>query len=217
MNNQNARINMVKQQLRTGNVLNEVILDLFEQVPRHHFVPEEFAPFAYSDMQIPLGHGQRMLTPLEEGSILQALDLQGHETVLEIGTGSGFFTALLSKLCRTVVSIDFFAEFTKNAASKLQAHRCDNVELITGDACRGYLEKAPFDVIVYTGAVEQLTDIQKLQVVPGGKLFAILGNFPVMQAYLYELNHKEEWQEQFLFETEIPHLLDALKTKAFVF
>ncbi|RUR08453.1 protein-L-isoaspartate O-methyltransferase [Legionella sp. km772] len=217
MNNNSARTNMVKQQLRTNDVLDESILALYDLVPRHEFVPEQYAAFAYSDMQIPLRHEQRMLTPLEEGMILQALDLRGHETVLEIGTGSGFFTALLSKLCKKVISVDYYAEFTHNAAAKLKAHHCDNVELITGDASRGWLEKAPYDVVVFTGAVEQLTQTHKLQILPGGKLFSITGKSPIMQARLYSLDHEGIWTESFLFETDIPNLIDHLKPKEFVF
>lgn len=217
MSNQSARINMVKQQLRTGDVLEESILNLYDVIPRHEFVPTLFSQFAYSDMQIPLTHGQRMLTPLEEGTILQALNLKGTETVLEVGTGSGFLTAMLSKLCKKVISVDYFSEFTTNAALKLQAHHCDNVELITGDACNGWLEKAPFDVMVFTGSVEKLTETHRLQILPGGKLFAILGKFPAMQAYLYHLSHDEIWQETLLFETDIPPLLAQLKPKEFVF
>lgn len=217
MNTHSARINMVKQQLRTGDVLDETILGLYDVLPRHEFVPEGYAPFAYSDMQIPLGSEQRMLTPLEEGRILQALALKGHETVLEVGTGSGFLTALLSKLCKKVISVDYFSEFTVSAAKKLSAHHCSNVELITGDACRGWVENAPYDVVVYSGAQEELTQVQKLQVVPGGKMIAIEGSAPVMQVNLYELDHQEVWHKTMLFETEIPLLIDKLRTKAFVF
>lgn len=217
MNNHNAKINMVKQQLRTGDVLNETILDLYDQIPRHEFVPENYMHFAYSDMQIPLAHDQRMLTPLEEGTILQALNLKGHETVLEIGTGTGFFTALLSKLCKKVISIDYYAELTTSAARKLKKHHCHNVELITGDACRGWLDNAPYDVVVFTGALEKLTETHQLQILPGGKLFVILGKPPVMQARLYEYGHDENWQETVLFETEIPLLIDKLRVSEFVF
>lgn len=217
MSHQNARTNMVKQQLRTGDVLEEKILSLYEQVPRHEFVPEQYSHFAYSDMQIPLGHGQRMLTPLEEGSILQALELKGNETVLEIGTGSGFFTALLSKLCKHVISVDYYASFTNDAAQKLSKHHCDNVELITGDASRGWLEKAPYDVVIFTGAVEKLTEGHMLQILPGGKLFAIEGKLPVMQARLYQLDHQGQWTNSLVFETSIPLLIDKLKPKEFVF
>lgn len=217
MNNHSARINMVKQQLRTSDVLNESILALYDQIPRHEFVPEQFAHFAYSDMQIPLAHGERMLTPLEESTILQALELKGTETVLEIGTGTGFLTALLSQLCKKVISIDYYPEFSIQAANKLKTHRCTNVELLQGDGCRGWLERAPYDVVLLTGAVAQVTETHKLQVLPGGALFAIEGKAPVMQARLYRLDHNETWTESLLFETEIPALVDQLKPKEFVF
>jgi len=217
MSTQSARINMVKQQLRTGDVLNESILNLYDLIPRHEFVPENFIPFAYSDMQIPLVHKQRMLTPLEEGKILQALELKGSETLLEVGTGTGFLTAMLSKLCKKVISIDYYKEFTVNAARKLEAHQCDNVELITGDACRGWLESAPYDVIVFTGAIEKLTETHRLQIVPGGTLFAIEGKSPIMQARIHRLDHNEHWQESMVFETDIPLLIDKSKPKEFVF
>lgn len=217
MSNQNARINMVKQQLRTGDVLNEAILDLFEIFPRHEFVPATMKQFAYSDMQIPLAHGQRMMTPLEEGQILQALNLEGHETVLEVGTGSGYLTALLSRLCKKVISIDYHADFTNEARFKLEKYRCTNIELITGDGCRGWLDKAPYDVIVLTGAIDALTETHRLQILPGGALIAIVGNEPVMQCRLLRLDHQGNWQEKLLFETNIPPLIDKLKPKEFVF
>ena len=217
MSNQSARVNMIKQQLRTGDVLKESILDLYDLIPRHEFVPELYSQFAYSDMQIPLAHGQRMLTPLEEGTILQALDLKGNETLLEIGTGSGFLTAMLSKLCKKVISIDYFAEFTQNASRKLKAYDCNNVELITGDACRGWLENAPYDVIVMTGSIEKLSETHRLQILPGGKLFAIEGTQPVMQACLHQLDHNEVWTNSMIFETDIPPLVDKLKPKEFIF
>lgn len=217
MSYQNARTNMVKQQLRTGDVLEESILNLYDLIPRHEFVPEQYVNFAYSDMQIPLAHSQRMLTPLEEGLILQALQLKGNETILEVGTGSGFFTALLSKLCKKVISIDYYSEFTVNAARKLKAHECDNVELITGDASQGWLESAPFEVMIFTGALEQLNETHLLQILPGGKLVAIEGKPPVMTARLHQLDHQEQWQQSLLFETEIPLLIDRLRTKEFIF
>lgn len=217
MSYQHARTNMVKQQLRTGDVLEESILSLYDLIPRHEFVPEQYTQFAYSDMQIPLGHGQRMLTPLEEGIILQSLELKGTETVLEVGTGSGFFTALLSKLCKQVISVDYYSEFTANAARKLKAHKCENVELITGDACQGWLEKAPYDIVIFTGALEKLTETHMLQVLPGGKLFAIEGKMPVMKGVLYQLDHQGNWQKSVILETGIPLLIDKLKPKEFTF
>lgn len=217
MSSQIARINMIKQQLRTGDILDEPILDLYDTIPRDAFVPEEFKQFAYSDMQIPLAHHQQMMTPLEEATLLQALALKGDEIVLEIGTGTGFLTALLSRLCKKVISIDYFTDFTKNAALNLEQHNCTNIELITGDACHGWLDKAPYDVMVFTGAISTLTETHRLQVLPGGKLFAIVGTKPVMQAQLYTLGHDNQWQEDFLFETNTPPLIDKLKPKEFIF
>lgn len=212
-----ARINMVKQQLRTGDVLNEKILALYDIIPRPDFVPSTFKDFAYSDMQIPLAQGQRMMTPLEEGIILQALNLQGHETVLEIGTGSGFLTAMLSKLCKKVLSIDYYEEFTRAAKLALNAHQCTNVELITGDASRGWLDQAPFDAIIFTGAIEALTETHRLQVLPGGQVFAVIGREPIMQGQLHHLDHNGNWSNTVLFETRIPSLIDKSKPKEFIF
>lgn len=217
MSNQSARINMIKQQLRTGNVSCPKVLALYDTIFREEFVPNGYKHFAYSDMQIPLSHAQRMLTPLEEALILQSLALKGHETVLEIGTGSGFFTALLSRLCKKVISIDYFSELTTMAQRKMTEHQYTNVELLTGDASLGWFDSAPYDIIVYSGALTQLTETHRLQLIPGGKLFAIIGNAPVMQGKLHHLNHSGQWHEEVIFETSIPLLIDKSKTKEFVF
>lgn len=217
MSNYIARTNMIKQQLRTGNVLDERVLALFEQMPRDEFVPPEMTSFAYSDMQIPLANNQRMMTPLEEALLLESLALQGHEVVLEIGTGSGFLTAMLSRLCKKVVSVDYYAEFTKNAQHKLQSHDCLNIDLYTGDAIQGWLDFAPYDVIVFTGAIEKLTDIQRLQLLPGGRLFTIIGKGPVMQAQLHRLDHQQQWTQKIIFETALPSLVEHRKPNSFDF
>lgn len=217
MNSQSACINMIKQQLRTGAVLEQTILDLYHEIDRSDFVPTALKSFAYSDMQIELAHGQRMLTPLEEATLLQALNLTGQETVLEVGTGSGFMTALLSRLSRQVISLDYFADFTTAAQKKLATYPCQNVTLITGDASQGWLDKAPYDVVVFTGAIEELTDTHRLQVLPGGKLFAIVGKSPAMQGQLHALDHNNQWQKTVLFETQVPLLINPLKSKDFVF
>ena len=217
MNIEVERTNMITQQLRTGNVLNEQILALFSEIPRHQFVPNHLQHFAYSDMQIELPHQQRMMTPLEEALLLQALNLSGSETVLEVGTGSGFLTALLSRLCKKVISIDYFQDLTVAAAHHLNQRECNNVELFTGDACHGWFDKAPYDVMILTGAVEALTETQKLQVLPGGKLFAIMGKNPIMQGQLHNLSHQDKWSVDVIFETCLPPLIDCLKSNEFVF
>ncbi len=217
MTNHNACVNMIKQQLRTGDVLEEHLLDLFQNIPRSAFVPIAMKEFAYSDTQIPLAHSQTMLTPLEEGKILQALDLQGTETILEIGTGSGYLTALLSRLCKKVISVDYFAEFTAQAEVKLHAYDCNNVECITQDASHGWLDNAPYDMVVVTAGCQTIMESYRLQVVPGGKLFAIVGDAPVMRGMLYSLDHHNNWTESMIFETCIPYLITNCNTQKFVF
>lgn len=217
MNTQAANTNMIKQQLRTGDILEEKILALFEEVPRDSFVPEAFKHLAYSDFQIPLNHEQRMMTPLEEAKILQALSLKGHEVVLEVGTGSGFLTALLSRLSQKVISIDYFSDLTAHARKKLAEHQFDNIELITADASRGWLDEAPYDIVIFTGAMESVSETHRLQVLPGGKLFVIVGTAPVMRGYLHTLGHDEQWQHQFIFDTCLPPLIDKSKVKKFIF
>ncbi len=218
MKNQLPRINMIKQQLRTGNILDERVLSLYDKIPRHLFVPEALESIAYSDLQIPLAHNERMMTPLEEATILQALNLQGHEHVLEIGTGSGFFTALLSHSAKHVTSIDYYAELTEAAEKKLKTYGNKNTTLITADASKGWLDKAPYDVVIYTGALKALNKMHRLQVIPGGQLFAITGEKPVMQGELHTLSHDEVWQTQSLFETELPLLIgQTLSTEQFTF
>lgn len=217
MNFLDAAINMQKQQLRTNAILNERILNLFETIKRHDFVPETYINTAYSDFRIPLPHQQCMLTPSEEGKILQALQLQSHETVLEIGTGSGFFTAMLSRLVKEVISIEYFADMTQMAQKKLDAYQINNVTLITADASQGYLDKAPYDVIVVSGAIEKISDLFKLQVFPGGRFFAIVGTAPVMRGVLLTLSHDNQWSEEILFQTYTPALIQPAQKQTFVF
>jgi protein-L-isoaspartate(D-aspartate) O-methyltransferase len=208
---------MIKQQLRTGGVSNDVIIELFNSIPRHAFVPTGFQAFAYSDMQIPMPHGQRMMTPLEEALLVSSLDLKGHERVLEVGTGSGFLTALLSHLSQQVISVDYYAEFTNMARQQLKLHGCDNAQLYTGNAEQGWLDCAPYDVIVFTGGLSALNQTQRLQVLPGGKLFAIIGQAPVMQGQLHSLDHDGLWHQRLVFETVLPPMINSLQVQPFVF
>lgn len=217
MSHHTACVNMIKQQLRTGNVVDESIIQLYHQIPRDGFVPSKYASFAYSDMHIPLSHHQCMMTPLEEALLLQSLQLKGHETVLEVGTGTGFLTALLSRLCKRVVSVDYFADLIKSAKNALTAHNCLNIELITGDASQGWLDLAPYDVIIFTGALAQLNETQRLQVLPGGKLFAIIGTQPVMQGRLYTMDYDKNWSSELVFQTELPSIILPCPIKSAVF
>lgn len=217
MNMNLAQTNMVKQQLRTGNVLNNSILSLYQALPRENFVPRTYKQFAYSDFKIPLAHKQKMLTPLEESIILQELKLKGNETILEIGTGSGYLTALLAQCASHVVSVDYFKDITMQAKEKLDLYNIKNVTLETGDAHRGWMEQAPYDVIVITGAINQLDDIFKPQLMKSGKIFAIVGTYPVMKGSIFSLSKDEQWQEKVLFDTCVEPLLTNHTNSTFNF
>lgn len=210
-------VNMVKQQLRTCEVLCPKVLALFETLPREKFVPKDYADFAYSDMQIPLAHGQRMFTPTEEGKLLQALDFQGTERVLEVGTGTGFLTACLAKLAKEVVSVDYYQDFTDLARQNLAAFQFSNILLHTGDAFNGWMPDAPYDVIIFSGALRKVTEAQSIQLSNAGKIFAIVGEGAVMNAVLLSKNNELTWQDKLIFETEIPALINVHKKPEFVF
>lgn len=212
-----SHLNMIKQQLRTGHVIEERILSLFSEIPRAHFVPENMRSFAYSDLQIPLAHHEKMMTPLEEALLLQHLELKGHETVLEVGTGTGYLTALLSRLCHQVISVDYYPEFTAQARVNLEAFQCNNVELLTGDAAMGWPNLAPYDVVIFTGSLPCVSQTHQLQVLPGGQLFVLVGKQPAIQGRLYRLSHDGDWQDKILFETALPYLVHTDSMSQFTF
>ncbi len=210
-NTEQARTNMLKQQLRTGAVLDETVLAVMDAVPREAFVSKENEKLAYAEMRLPLEHDQCMMTPFEEGRLLQALDIQPGESVLEVGTGSGYLTALLARLCApgNVSTVDCHQAFTASAEAKLKALSITNVTYHTGNAAEGFSEDGPYDVIVLTGSVPLLSRnfINSLRV--GGRLFAVLGESPSMQAVKLTRDSKQSYEQEALFETELPALLDA--------
>ena len=208
---------MLKQQLRTGDVLDETILTLFQKYPREDFVPTNYKSFAYSDMQIPLPHGQEMMSPLEEGKILQALNLRGDEHVLEVGTGTGYLTTLLANLAKKVTTVEYFDDFYQNAKEKFNQLKLDNIEAIHGDGCRGWMEKAPYDVIILTGSIAQIAPCFKPQLMKGGQFFAVIGEPPAMHGILMKLDDDEQWHNEVVFETNITPLVDKTKHDRFVF
>ena len=153
MNFDQARFNMVEQQIRPWDVLDERVLGLFESIHREDFVPVRYRKVAFADLAIPLDNDQRMMKPVVEGRLLQALELQPDETVLEIGTGSGFITACLAQMAKRVVSVDIFARFSSEAEAKLKEKNIQNVEIETGDARAGWQPEQAHDVVVVTGSV----------------------------------------------------------------
>lgn len=212
-----ARFNMVEQQIRPWEVLDQRVLDLLFRVRREEFVPAQYRALAFADMEIPLGHGEKMLAPKMEARILQELALTPSDKVLEVGTGSGYMTALLASLGRHVYSVDIVPEFIRSAGAKLSEHGLANVTLETGDAARGWDRHAPYDAIVLTGSVPLLADgfLKSLQ--PGSRLFAVVGEPPVMQARLVTCSAAGAYNSTGLFETCIAPLRNAPQPERFVF
>jgi protein-L-isoaspartate(D-aspartate) O-methyltransferase len=216
VNLQQARHNMIQQQIRPWDVLDQRVLDLLDKMPREDFVPEAYRNVAYADIAIPLGHAEVMLPPRVEARMLQALNIQPHETVLEIGTGSGYVTALLAKLARHVYSVDIHPKFIEAAALKLAAHGIVNVTLETGDAARGWTNYGQLDVIAITGSLPILPDTFPQSLKVGGRLFAIVGDAPAMEAMLITRLSEHEFRRENLFETDIPVLRNAAQPNRFV-
>lgn len=212
-----AKMNMVKQQIRSCDVLDERLLNLFMSVSRESFTPANYRAFAYTDTPIPLGHHQVMMPPLLEAKMLHALQVKPTDKVLEIGTGTGYITYLLSQLAHYVYSVDIFPEFTENAADRLKRQHADNVTLQTGNAAQGWEKQQPYDVIVITGALMTLPDTFLKELKIGGRLFAILGKPPTMEATLITRRSEDEWSEERLFETDVPYLLQTSAKQSFVF
>lgn len=217
MDMQTAKENMVKQQIRTNNVADERILNLISQTQRDFFVPNEYRSFAYSDSNIPIGHRQVMMIPQMEALMLDALNIKPTDKVLEIGTGSGYITYLLAQLAQHVYSVDIFPDFTESAADKLKSKNITNVTLQTGNAAEGWSKQQPYDVIVITGALQQLPDAILHELKVAGRLFVILGRPPAMEATLITRESEDNWREKILFETEIPYLLQTLTKATFTF
>ena len=215
MNVEAARAQMLGQQLRAWNVLDQRVLDVVRQVRRERFVPKAYRDLAFADSEIPLAHGQRMMTPSVEGRLLQALDLDPADTVLELGTGSGFVTACLAALAGRVVSVDIFPEFTAQAAGKLQRENIRNVELRTADGLALDADEQ-FDAVVVTGSVPELDDRFAGLLRPGGRLFVVAGREPVMDALLITVNRDGESSRESLFETVVAPLVNAERPEPFV-
>lgn len=217
MNFEQARFNMVEQQVRPWEVLDERVLTLLEKTHREDFVPVRYRKMAFTDMAIPLDHGQSMMKPVVEGRLLQALELKPDETALEIGTGSGFITACLSRMAKHVISVDLYEQFTNEVAAKLKEKGISNVELETGNVMTGWQPEQAHDVLVVTGSVPSIPDHFRGWVNPGGRIFVICGDEPAMEARLLTKLSATEWREESLFETDLARLIGAERVPEFEF
>ena len=211
-----ARQQMVDQQIRTWEVLDPRVLEALSAVPREAFVPEGFGELAFADAPLPIGFGQSMLAPKMQGRILQALAVNASDSALEVGTGTGYLSACLSLLGASTHSIDIYAEFTAAAAANLRAVPQARVRLETRDA----FNPAPlgeYDVIALTGSLPVYDTRFERALRLGGRLFAVVGSAPVMDAILVRRVDHTEWIRESLFETVIDPLINATAAQGFVF
>ncbi len=213
-----ARQNMIEQQIRPWNVLDQRVLDVIGRLPREAFVPEQFRDLAYADTNIELGHGQVMMTPMVEARILQAARADADDKVLEIGTGSGYFTALLASMGGHVYSVEIIPELQKEAEGRLTGQDITNITLEEGDGSSGWDRYAPYDVIVVTGSLPVLPESFQQSLAPDGRLVAIVGDSPAMEARLVTRSGDgSDFSDEYLFTTEVPPLINAPQPQRFVF
>lgn len=211
-----ARQQMVDQQIRTWEVLDPRVLDALSAVPREAFVPAAYRELAFADTPIPIGFGQSMLAPALQGRILQALGVGASDAILEVGSGTGYLSACLSLLGRSTHSIDIRAELISAAASNLRAVPQAQVQLETRDAFDG-ASLGEYDVIAVTGSLPVYDTRFEQALRVGGRLFAVVGTAPIMDAVLVRRVDRTEWIRESLFETMIDPLVNAAAPQGFVF
>jgi protein-L-isoaspartate(D-aspartate) O-methyltransferase len=207
---------MIEQQVRPWDVLDQRVLDVMTTLPREAFVPVQYRALAFADISIPLGQDQVMMSPKLEGRLLQALDIKPDDTVLEIGTGSGYLTACLASLGQHVTSWEIFPELSAAAKARLAEQDIGNVTLEVGDATREIADEARYDVIAVTGSVPMLQQQFHANLKPGGRLFVITGKPPIMEALLITRLDADNWARESLFETSLPPLVNATEPLRFV-
>ena len=216
MNTDYAREQMVEQQVRAWEVFDTAILDVFRSVPRERFVPSAYELLAFADTEIPIGHGQSMLTPTIEGRLLQSLELRPTDRVLEVGTGTGFLTACLARLAAAVTSIDIVEEFVESARLRFEDAGTGNVELFVMDAMRE-LPDGSFDAIAVTGSIQPFDPRFVEALRPDGRLFVVVGDAPVMEARRIRRGPGEDWHTESLFETCLAPLVHGAAPPGFLF
>lgn len=216
MDIEQARFNMVEQQIRTWEVLDQDVLDLLFTVRREEFVLPQYRALAFADLDLPIGNGERMWAPKLEARVLQSLRVAPQESVLEIGTGSGYFTALLASRAREVTTVEIDPELAATARARLAQHGFHNVRSDVGDGARGYGDES-YDVIVLTGSTPLLPERFMAQLKPNGRVFAIVGDAPVMTARLVTWTAPGARLATSLFETVVAPLRHAATPDRFKF
>ncbi|MBN3728402.1 protein-L-isoaspartate O-methyltransferase family protein [Burkholderia sp. Ac-20379] len=217
MNIENARFNMIEQQIRPWDVLDTEVLSLLSVVKREHYVQGVYRDLAFADLELPLPGGQKMLAPRVEARILQELAVKKHETVLEIGAGSGYMAALLAHRGQHVVTVDIAPELVQFATDNLRDNGVTNAEVLLADAARGLPDKAPYDVICVSGGLPVVPQELLEQLKVGGRLAAFVGSRPVMKAQIITRIDDKQFRVADVFETYVDHLVNAMEPSRFKF
>jgi len=212
-----ARKNVIEQQIRPWGGLNVRANQALSDIPRENFVPEEFSSLVFADIEIPLLDVAKMFSPKIEGRILDSLDIQGHETILEIGTGSGYFTSVLAKLSQSVTTIEFNKQLSESAQNKAKELDLKNITFIIDDALAYDFDNEQYDIIVIGCALPNKNENYLRLLKPGGKLFMVVGALNQMQATLVRRTNENEWLSKSLFETHLDYMKGAEPSVKFSF
>ena len=212
-----ARKNVIEQQIRPWGGLNVRANQALSDIPRENFVPEEYLSLVFADIEVPLVDGAKMFSPKIEGRILDSLDIQGHETVLEIGTGSGYFTSVLAKLSQSVVTIELDEQLSELAQNKVKELNLSNITFIKDDALTYNFDNEQYDTIVFGCALPNKNESFFRLLKPGGKLFMVVGAINQMQATLVQRTNENEWQSKSMFETHLDYMKGTEPSVKFAF
>ncbi|GGD56333.1 MULTISPECIES: protein-L-isoaspartate O-methyltransferase [Caballeronia] len=217
MNIEQARFNMIEQQIRPWDVLDQDVLNLLSIVKRENFVPAAYRNIAFADLEIPLPGGERMLAPKIEARILQELAVKKTETVLEIGAGSGYMASLLAHRGRSVTTVEISPELAEFAKQNLAANGVTNAQVVEGDGARGWNEGAPYDVICVSGGLPIMPQEFLEQLSIGGRIAAFVGTAPVMKAQIITRVDEKQFRVSDVFETLVAPLKNAVHPSPFRF
>ncbi len=212
-----ARKNVIEQQIRPWGGLNVRANQALSDIPRENFVPEEYLSLVFADIEVPLIGGAKMFSPKIEGRILDSLDIQGHETVLEIGTGSGDFTSVLAKLSQSVLTIELDEQLSESAQNKAKKLNLNNINFINDDALAYNFDNEQYDTIVIGCALPSKNESFFRLLKPGGKLFMVVGSVNQMRAIIVIRTSEKEWQSKSLFETHLDYMIGTEPSVKFAF
>jgi len=217
MDIEQARSNMIEQQIRTWEVLDMDVLDLLNEIHREEFIPESYQELSFADTRLPIGHEQTTMTPKVEARLLQSLALKADETVLEIGTGCGYLTTLLAKSAKHVKSIDIFPDFIKTANDKIIKAGLSNIELESTDVYSLFGQAEKYDVLVLTASLPKMDERFLDLLNDGGRMFAIIGESPAMEACVLTKQNDSDYSTKSFFEIDIPALIGSEQKETFEF